>query len=457
MQSTLRTYLDEIKDDILQINKQVDVYTEVGDLISQADQPIGFNKIKDYPGWRIYDRIISDRNKQALVFNTKPKEVIQVVANLICKGPGETRIVENGPVKEKILIDKEASFNAIPVCVHHPKDAGPYIGSGMCVSIDPDTGFQNVAMHRIYVKSDKHAGIFIFSPHTGSIIKKYKKRREPMPMAVVIGHHPAYEIAANYHGPHDTWDEFMLAGRLLNETVEMIKCENSDITVPAHAEVVLECEIQPDATTQEGPFGEFHGYHASKASLQPRLDIKTITMRHDAIYRQINSTPFTDHQPLIEVCESAMLYDLLKRKGFMVHDVCVPAYGGLFITVLQMTANLEEEVREAMMTTLFSQTLLLSKIVIAVDADIDIYDPREIIYAIATRVDPAKDIITIDGTRTPSLDLIFPLITGAEPFRRGSKLAIDATKPPLMKKEWRDCFDRANPAGWGNVRLADFL
>ncbi len=83
-----------------------------------------------------------------------------------------------------------------------------------------------------------------------------------MPMAVVIGHHPAYEIAANYHGPHDTWDEFMLAGRLLNETVEMIKCENSNITVPAHAEIVLECEIQPDATTQEGPFGEFHVYHA---------------------------------------------------------------------------------------------------------------------------------------------------------------------------------------------------
>ena len=457
MQSTLRTYLKEINKNILYIKKSVDPLTQVGDLCSQSKQPILFENIKDFPGWKICDRLVSNRKMQSVALKTALDNVVTHLAEKINCGPGKTKITKTGPVKEKKLNGKQASFANIPFCVHSPHDGGSYIGSGMCVVRDPDTGHQNVAMHRIHIKGQSHAAVSLFSPHSKGILQKYAEKKLPAPMAVVIGHHPCFEIATNYFGPHDTWNEFELAATLLNEEVEMVSCEHSDIVVPAHAEMILECEIKPGATEIEGPFAEFHNYYASEPGPKPRLDLKAITMRKDAIYRHLNATPYTDHQPLAVLPGEARLFDQLKRKGFQVHDVFIPPWGGLFVTIIQMTGLIEEQVREALMITLFSPALLFTKVAIAVDTDIDIYDAQDIICALGTRVNPEKDIIQINGMQGIPYDLSLPLIPEALPLRRGGKLAIDATKPPLAKKNLRDKFNRVSLKGWGNVALKDFM
>ena len=457
MQSTLRTYLKEIHKNILYIKKTVDPLTQVGDLCSQSKQPILFENIKHFPVWKICDRLVSNRQMQSVALKTVPDNVVTHLAEKINKGPGKTKIAKIGPVKEKKLNGKQAKFANIPFCVHSPHDGGPYIGSGMCVVRDPDTGHQNVAMHRIHIKGPSHAAVSLFSPHSKGILQKYAEKKLPAPMAVVIGHHPCFEIATNYFGPHDTWNEFELAATLLNEEVEMVSCEHSDIVVPAHAEMILECEIKPGATEIEGPFAEFHNYYASEPGPKPRLDLKAITMRKDAIYRHLNATPYTDHQPLAVLPGEARLFDQLKRKGFQVHDVFIPPWGGLFVTIIQMTGLIEEQVREALMITLFSPALLFTKVAIAVDTDIDIYDAQDIICALGTRVNPEKDIIQTNGMQGIPYDLSLPLIPEAPPLRRGGKLAIDATKPPLAKKNLRDKFNRVSIKGWGNVALKDFI
>jgi 2,5-furandicarboxylate decarboxylase 1 len=416
-----------------------------------------FDNINGFPGWRICDLLVTGRLRQAIALKTEPATVVKSLAQKIKKGPGKTRTVKNGPVKEKKLKGKKAGFNAVPFCVHHPRDGGPYIGSGMCVVQDPDTGFQNVAMHRIQIKGPHHAAVSLFSPHSRAILQKYAEKKKTAPMAVVIGHHPCFEIATNYFGPHDGWCEHDLAASLLGETVDMVKCENSDIHVPAQAEIVLECEIKPGATEMEGPFGEFHNYYASEAALKPRLDIRTITMRDDAIFRHLNATPYTDHQPLASLPSEARLFDQLCSKGFQIHDVFIPPWGGMFVLIIQITGAVEEQVREAMLTALFSPVLLFSKTVIAVDEDIDIYDPQDIMYALGTRVNPEKDITQITGTTSIPYDLSMPEIPESPPLRRGAKLAIDATKPPLAKKKLRDRFERISPKGWGKVSLKDFI
>jgi len=416
-----------------------------------------FENISGFPGWRICDLLVKDRKRQAIALKTTPENVVAVLAEKINKGPGRTRTVASGPVKDRVLKGKKASFRAVPFCVHHPRDGGPYIGSGMCVVRDPDTGHQNVAMHRIHIKGARHAAVSLFSPHSKAILKKYEDMKKPAPMAIVIGHHPCFDIATNYFGPHDTWCEHDLAATLLGETVEMVQCENSEILVPAHAEIVIECEIKPGETELEGPFGEFHNYYASEPAQKPRLDIKTITMRDDAIYRHINSTPYTDHQPLAVLPGEARLFDQLRRKGIAVHDVFIPPWGGLFVTIIQMTGIVEEMVRETLMTAVFSPALMLSKTVIAVDDDIDIYDAQDVMYALGTRVNPETDIITVNGTVGLPYDLSLPEIPEAPPLRRGAKLAIDATKPPVTKKEMRDRFKRIDPKGWGKVFLKDFI
>jgi UbiD family decarboxylase len=180
-------------------------------------------------------------------------------------------------------------------------------------------------------------------------------------------------------------------------------------------------------------------------------------MRKDAIYRHLNATPYTDHQPLAVLPSEARLFDQLTRRGNNIHDVFIPPWGGLFIVIIQMTGAIEEQVREALLMALFSPVLLFSKIAIAVDDDIDIYDAEDIMYALATRVNPDKDIIQIHGTQGIPYDLSLPEIPEALPLRRGGKLAIDATKPPTAKKKMRDKFKRVSPRGWGNVLLKDFI
>jgi 2,5-furandicarboxylate decarboxylase 1 len=190
MQSTLGTYLKEIKKDILHIKKPVDPITQIGDLCSQCKQPILFENIKGFSGWKICDLLVKDRKRQAVALKTIPENVIPALAAKINQGPGKTKIVATGPVKEKVITGKQARFSKIPFCVHSPGDGGPYIGSGMCTVHDPDTGLQNVAIHRIHIKCPEYAAVSLFSPHSKAILQKYAERKKPAPMAVVIGHHP---------------------------------------------------------------------------------------------------------------------------------------------------------------------------------------------------------------------------------------------------------------------------
>jgi 2,5-furandicarboxylate decarboxylase 1 len=457
MASSLRTYLRDIRKETLRIKKEVDPKTQLGDLVSQGDTPLLFENIKDYPGWKICDLLVKTRETQAIALNTTPDQVVPELAKRIVKGPGKTRIVKTGPVKAKILKGKEADLNQIPFCLHTPKDGGLYIGAGMCVVKDPDTGAQNVAMHRIHVKGSYRAAVSLFSPHSKKIIQKYHERGQAVPMAVVIGHHPCYEIATNYFGPHDTYSEHELAGSLLDETVDMVKCEMSDITVPADAEIVIEGEISPGVMEDEGPFCEFHGIYSSGVAKKPALDIKAITMREDAILRHINATPFTDHQNLVALPGEARLYDQLKRKGVDVRDVHIPAWGGLFIVIIKMVPQVEEQVRDALMTALYSPALLFTKIAIAVDEDMDITSAEDILYSIGVRMNPQTDILSIDRTVGLPYDLSCADLHGAPPLRVGGKLGIDATKPSLARKELRARLERVGPKGWGRVFLKDFV
>jgi len=172
MPSSLRTYLREIKKLTLKIKKEVDPKTQLGDLVSQSDRPLLFENLKGYPEWKICDLLMKTRETQAIALKTTPDQIIPELSKRLSKGPGKTRKVKTGPVKEKIFTGKKANLNMIPFCLHTPKDGGLYLGSGMCAVKDPDTGIQNVSMHRIHIKGPHRAAVHIFSGHTRKIIQK---------------------------------------------------------------------------------------------------------------------------------------------------------------------------------------------------------------------------------------------------------------------------------------------
>ena len=167
----------------------------------------------------------------------------------------------------------------------------------------------------------------IYSPHVARIMGKYMQRGIPMPMAVVIGHHPAWEWAAASSMHHPGCGELDYVSSLLGEETEFVKGETIDVDVPAWAEIVIEGEITFGRMADEGPFGNYVGTYASgamaKAGIQkaPVLQVKCITMRKNPIFRHLQATVWTDHQRLVMLPVEAHLYTALAEMGIDVHDV----------------------------------------------------------------------------------------------------------------------------------------
>jgi 2,5-furandicarboxylate decarboxylase 1 len=310
------------------------------------------------------------------------------------------------------------------------------------------------------LKEKRKTGVMMVPRHTWMHFSNCEEMKKDMPMAVAIGHHPAYDIAANVSGRYEM-DELEVASRLLGEPVELVKCETIDIEVPAHAELVIEGYVKCGIREEEGPFGEFTCYFSAEG-MNPVFEVTAITMREDAIYRNIQSTEFTEHQALCVLPMEADIYarlNTLQSSTLDVHNVSLPLWGSQWLVILQVTAHYQGQVRDAIMSAL-SSNYLHPKIVVAVDEDVNIHDPAEIWWAVSTRVNPESDIFVSSGHRIHPMDISCLQISppGEKTWQRiGGKLGIDATKPPTFKKKQRSRFNRCRPMGWGVAKLEDFL
>ncbi len=466
----LRSFLAEVekKSALLSITKAVDVKNEVAALCSETDKPIIFENLTDYKGFRLLDCILRDRLHQSLALGCDENEVIAHYAAMSGRGPGQTSLVNESPVKETIWLGDEIDLTRLPVPipaegihVPHlnltPDDfALPVISGSIGITKNPHSNVQNCFFTMAKVDGPKRAHCLVFSPHTWENIRINEERGEATPLALVIGCHPAYELAAAYTGPHPGFGELQIAAAMLDETVPLINCETVDLQVPANAEIVIEGTI----SSERGRYVHTSAHtdtHSPFISQEPYFDISAITMRSDPIYRHIQPTRFTDHHAICEFITAPMLLNILRSKGLNVHNVAVPLHSALNCAVIQMTAQVKEEVREALLNGMALP--YFPRLTIAVDEDINIYDMNDLIYALSIRVDPAVDIMTVENVRSFNLEPIGTPIKGMEDtiLRSGSRLGIDATRPPLSQPEERVKFERLKARGEAKVRLKDFL
>ena len=210
-----------------------------------------------------------------------------------------------------------------------------------------------------------------------------------MPVATVIGHHPAYYIASTWTTSYET-DEVDIAGALLQEPANMVRCETIDVMVPADAEIVIEGEVPPNYMEDEGPFCEHAGMTHGTLQ-QPIINVKCITMRKNPIYYALQGgRPISESQPLDGFPDGVGFYARIKDVGGFIDVkdvVALPYAGGSHIIVVQMTPRKMGEVRSTLMA-LLSSPYLHPKIGIAVDEDIDPHNAQSIMYALSTRVNP---------------------------------------------------------------------
>ena len=440
------------------VKRPVDPRTEMGALLYQSrEKGLFFQNLTGYPGWRALGQAPANPRHAALAFDTTLPQLIPKVADRVATTLPCTRVT-TGPVKEIIETGDEVNLLELPAHVSGILDAGPFIASGLVVSRDPDTGRRNVAFHRLQIKGAKRTGILLLPRHTYANYRKYEAKGEPMPIAIFIGHHPLYYMAAAVTGPYGM-DELEVAGSFLGEPVPLVRCETVDLEVPADAEIVLEGHVLPHLREDEGPFSEFQDYYVAGMGKNPVAEFQALTRRADAIFKAVQNGSEVEGCVFHKIPMAATIYRRLRNIGGFVDLKNVMVLPGIFSVVVQLTQRLRGEAKQVLLGALASE-YLHPKVAIAVDEDVDIFNPAEILWAISTRVDPATDITVIPGVRGHPMDPTAEEVgvTGQPGWQRlGSKVLIDATKPPLNAPEARSQFERIKPPNIERIRLEDFI
>ncbi len=330
-------------------------------------------------------------------------------------------VVPDPAFRARVVSGDAVSLEALPIPVYFPGDAGRYLTAGMLVARDPDTGVETEGYHRFQVKSPRRLGV---SLHSRRRMFEYQRRAEakgrPLPCAVVLGLHPLIAMGSLAYPPPDV-GKFEVVGGLLGEPLEVAPCLTTDLLVPAAAEIVIEGEILPGVREAEGPFGEFTGY-VSRRSTEHVFVAKALAMRERPWFQSIGSGRAGDHITTLGLVREAEITNALARVIPNVRGVHVPLSGtSSFTAYVAIRQSRPGEAKHVIPIVLGVDHYL--KLVIVVDDDIDVFDESDVLWAVATRMQADRDLVTIAGSLGAMLD------PSADDRGVTAKLGIDATRP----------------------------
>ena len=377
----------------------------------QADTPnpplLLFDKIKGYEaGYRVASNLFNTATRTALALGlpleVRGTELVKALRDKIRGGvktmsPVE---VENGPVKENILVGDEVDVLKFPTPTWHELDGGRYIGTGdMVITKDPDEGWVNLGCYRVQIQDKSTLTIFMAPGHHGGIMaRKYWDRGLNCPVAITCGQEPLLWFTSSL--PLN-WgvSEYDIAGGLRNKPVEVTKGVTTELPIPATAEIVLEGEIVPPEVESrvEGPFGEWSGYYAGGTRTEPAVRIKSILHRNAPIIQGNPSHRLPSAYTLgRHIQRAAMLWDDLDRQLPGVRGVWqVEETGLLSMIVISLKQHYAGHAKQASMVAAGSNATASGlRYIIVVDDDIDPSNMSEVLWALGTRSDPeAIDIV----------------------------------------------------------------
>ncbi|MBK8147995.1 MAG: UbiD family decarboxylase [Acidobacteria bacterium] len=325
----------------------------------------------------------------------------------------------NAPCKEVKLTGEDANLDQFPIFTQHTADAGAYLTAAHATTYDPETGIDNTAIQRVWVRSKNRFGYFPYpTSHNRKNIMKFWKRGESAPIAFWIGHHPAVSIGAQakLDYPESHWST---AGGLIGAPVRLVPTElfGDELKVPADAEIVLEGFVPPNVFEPEGGFGEYTGF-SSGPTLSPIFELKLITHRRGAVYHDYGSG-LPDSLVPDNMMIEARLFSIAEKLSDQVRGVHVPVSGRRFHAYVAV-GEITENTAQAMLTALLRFRRV--KHVVLVNDDIDIFDEQKVLWAIATRAQMDRDAFIFQDLEGSSLD---PSLTGG--VSQTSKIGVNAT------------------------------
>jgi len=378
----------------------------------------------------IVGNLLSSRTRIAAGLGTAPHALQASIISAI-ERPSTHRIVTSAPCQEDVIA-KPALTDQLPIPRFFEHEGGPYITAGAIVAKDHCDGRTNLSIARLMPIGDNRALVGIAPNHHLAVLARAAQiHGEKLDIAVCIGNHPAVLVASClYLGLGD--DELTIAGSLLGEPLEVVRCVQSDLLVPAHCECVLEGTLDAAESIEEGPVSEFHGmyetYGAGMVATFTRL-----TRRHDAFFQVIMPGYHREHCLLGGVSIAAGLARVVRISVPALRQVAVGMGGaGRLHAVVSLNEPRAGEARKAMFAVWAAVNLI--KQVVVVDDDVDPWDAVAVEWAMATRAKPDRDFVIVPGVRADR----------SEPLEQDgmiTKLGIDATRRASDRPNWQ----RARP------------
>lgn len=385
---------------------------------TQVGPAMLFESVKGYPEARVIAGLLASRKRAGLLMGVSPEQLAWKMLHAL-ESPVPPVMWNNGtpPCQEVVYKgDQLDILKLIPAPTNTPLDAGPYFTLGIIRASDPETGQHDITIHRMCVQSKDTVSVY-FAPsrHIDVFRQKAECAGKPLPVSINIGLDPAIYLAVSFEAPTTPIgvDELSIAGGLRGQAFQLAKCITNDEYAIAHAEIVMEGEILPNVRAREDQntntghaMPEFPGYNGPANPSLPVIKINAITTRRKPIMQTIVG-PGEEHVVLCGVPTEASILAMTNNAmpGKVLNCYAHPAGGGKFLAILQIKKSSALDDGRARQAALIALSVYHElKHVILVDDDVDLFDSNDVLWAMTTRFQGNRDIITIPGVVGHMLD-----------------------------------------------------
>lgn len=426
-----------------------------------------FNNVKGHPDAKVAIGVLASRGRVAALLGCRPEDLGKKLYHSVEQPVPPVVIQGKGLCQEVVYRADEPDFDLrklIPAPTNTPDDAGPYITLGMCYATHPDTGRSDVTIHRLCIQSKDELSIF-FTPgarHIGAMAERAEAMGQRLPISISIGVDPAIEIGSCFEPPTTPmgYDELAVAGALREEPVELCQCLAVSERAIANAEYVIEGEVIPGVRVQEDQnsgtgyaMPEFPGYTGPASDQCWLIKVTAVTHRENPIM-QTCIGPSEEHVSMAGIPTEASIFGMIEKAmpGKLQNVYCPSAGGGKYMAVLQFRKTVaSDEGRQRQAALLAFSAFSELKHIYLVDEDVDCFDMSDVLWAMNTRFQGDRDIITIPGVRChpldPSNDPAFSSSIGDHGI--ACKTIFDCTVPFALKEKFtRARFMDVDPDHW---------
>ncbi|ULO08308.1 UbiD family decarboxylase [Paenibacillus sp. 19GGS1-52] len=429
---------------LLRIRREVDPRFELGAVVKavKGAQPILFEKIK---GYNVHMTVGLGGSKALMAesMDMQPGDMLPRLIEALVH-PLATRKVEHASVHDNVITGLLNLKDYFPVCTYHALDSGAYYVSGVMVVKGRDGHTRYTSIRRMQLLDGNRTSILISSPELFQQYKEFEERDEPLEVAFMFGIVPAVVLASQVSTHLFHVDKLDVASALLGEALAVVPCKSVNLEVLAEAEVVFEGRILPGIRVPEGPFGELGGYYGPRSE-QPVVEFSAVTYRNHPIWQTILPASYEEKLPMAIAREVALISSI-RQVVPTVQDVHITMGGvGRYHAVVRIRKVSEGDGKTTLLAAFAGDKDL--KHVVVVDEDVDLLNPLDVEWAIATRVQADLDLFIVPGAKGSPLEPSHNL--------RGvtAKMGIDATYPLSQAEHYL----RTHIPGQDEIELANYL